>query len=805
MRLILAEKPDMGKNIALALGVKKSYREYIELVNGDIVTWAIGHLLRLKTPDAYPEYKVWKLDTLPIIPAQMEFEADPLKKEQLQVIKGLLQKSQCVVIATDPGREGEWIARTILNYCGYRGELKRLWINDLTPETINKGFTQLLQGEETYLLGEAARIRAYADYWLGFTATRFFTLKAAEITKENTLLSAGRVQTPTLRIVYDREIAIEKFKSIPFYTLEYEFKSEKGTYIGKWYKETEEGTESRFEDKKDVETLVARISSSDQAKILKYESKRVKRQSPQLLHLTALQEEARKKLGFTLKKSTKVLQGIYVKECCTYPRASNGHLSENKAEELQHDLEKLKNEGGPYQKYFPDSIRSLQGIKRYVDNSKALEHHAIVPTSKSPSSHKGTDKELTPDEEKLYELILLHTLAAFHPEGMDQQVEIITEASGEIFYTKASSVVTMGWRSILKPEQEEVKDEPQLIKGSLPQLLVGDIVAIGNTKLNEGKTTPPKRLADTDLAKAMETAGQIVDENVDPDILQELKEKGIGTVATRNDTINELIDREYMELKKGLLYLTTKGRNFIEIVYDHPIASIELTGEFEKKLGLVADGKCSVERLMEEFKSFSHSIIEMGSTIQEKLATMMGDKPVFTQMVEVGNCPLCKKPVIERKEFYGCSGYKDGCKFTLSRTFMKGNISEKMANELLANKEVPIKLKGKYGDYQLLLYLKDGKLESRKPTLQDSSLGTCPCCGKEVVEKANLYGCSGFKDGCRFSIPKEFIGKKISTTQAKKLLKNGKTDVIKGFTGKNKEFDAALKYDKQENRIKFIF
>lgn len=801
MRVILAEKPDMGKNIAQALGIKKTNRGFIELSNGDIVTWAIGHLIRLKTPDAYPQYKKWSLDTLPIIPHEMEFEVDPSKSDQLQIIKSLLLKSTTCIIATDPGREGEWIARTILNYCSYRGKLLRLWIDDLTPETIIQGFDRLLDGNDTYLLGEAARVRAYADYWMGFTATRYFSLKATEITKEKVLLSAGRVQTPTLRIVYDREIAIDQFVSQPFYSLECIFSSDQGRYTGRWFRQSDEGIISRVESKAEVESLHKKITNN-KGHVLSVETKDIRRQAPQLLHSTSIKVEARKSLGFSIQKTVKVLQAVYDKGCCTYPRTSSRHLSENKAGELLSHLNQIK-QSSTLSSIFPEYLQPLQGNKRFVDNMKATEHHAIVPTNETPADKKGTDKELTKDEELLYNLILTHTLAAHYPEGIDQQTEVITRVLDESFISKSISVVKLGWRSILNFNSEEGESDLSLIK-DMPILQGNELVRVSESKIHHGKTTPPKRFADTDLEKVMENAGQIVDdEAIDSEVLQELKEKGIGTPATRTDVIDELIKREYIQIQKNLIYLTSKGRHFMDLVHDHPIASIELTGEFEKKLGLVVNGKCSSENLLREFRVFTHELLNMGSVFQEKLVPKIGEKPVFQQVDSVGSCPSCHKPILVRKGFYGCSGYQEGCKFSIPGTYMKGRVTERMARELLEGRKVRIKLTGQYGDYELLLNMKDGKIESRKPTINDLSLGNCLLCGNPVLEKENLFGCSGYRSGCRFSIPKEFLQKKISAAQIKKLLKNGKTDIIKGFIGSKGSFDAALSYDGTNSKIVF--
>lgn len=792
MRVILAEKPDMGRKIAEALGEKKKGKGYIELQNGDVVTWAIGHLIRLKTPDAQDEkYKKWSLETLPLT-FRPDLEVDPNKQEQFEVIRRLLEKAEACIIATDPGREGELIGRWILEVAKYQGRVLRLWIDDLTPATIQEGFHRLKDGAETFLLGEAAKVRAYADYWVGMTATRFFTLLARDVTKENTLLSAGRVQTPTLRIVYDREQAIENFQPEPFFTLAATFAAPVGTYTGQWFRKTGDETLSRFSRKEEAEAVQKKIKGKP-GTVVEYSVKEIKRAAPQLLDSTAIKVAARKMLGFSAAKTDQVLQSLYDQGFCTYPRTASRHLSENAARQLTENLRKLR-EKSPYRTLFPERIDNLEN-RRFVDDQKAKEHHAIVPTGLQPAN-------LNADEEKLYELILRHTLAAYHPEGVDREISVITRVENETFQTRAVQTLVPGWRSVLKPDPEEEPVTPV----DVPPLQEQQTVTTTGAKISEGKTTPPKRLADSDLIKAMETAGRLVEDEAEDDVLQILKEKGIGTPATRTAIVQELAERQFIEIKKNLVYLTEKGRRFMELVYDHPISSIELTGEFEKKLNDVAEGRYPVEAAAEDFRRLAASILDFKDAFIEKLQARAGSgAPVFQTAETIGNCPLCGKPVLERKEIYSCSGFREGCKVVIPKTFLKQSISPKTAKSLLEGKEVLLQnIPGQYGPYSLFIQLKNGKLETRKPDAEDRSLGACPHCGKPVVEQKTFYGCTGYKEGCRFTLPKEFLGKALSAAQVKKLLKTGKTDVIKGLKGKKGEFDAALGYSVEERKITFV-
>jgi DNA topoisomerase-3 len=795
MRVILAEKPDMGKQIAAALGNGRLRQGYIELVSGDVVTWAIGHIIRLKTPDAYPELKEWKYDTLPILPKPFETEVDPTKKQQFDVIAHLINRCTEVVVATDAGREGELIARWILAKCGYNGPLKRLWIDDLTTDTINAGFCKLKDGKETFNLGAAAEVRARADYIIGFTASRLFTLVAREVTNEKITLSSGRVQTPTLRIVYDRDMAIQHFKPQEFFEIRATFKTDKGEFEGLWFTKRNEEKVTRFETNEQAEQIRSKIEGGT-GTVLEYEEKEVSRAAPQLFHSTSLKTSALKALGFGIEETVKIAQSLYDKGLISYTRTASRYMSENAADQLADNLAKIKN-GSKYAGAFPNTILSLKGNSRFVDNKKAAEHHAIVPTGQNPI-------DTTEKEERLYELILKHTLAAFHPEGLDKQITAITGLVGEKFYTRGTIILEEGWREILKPDDEENEITERLKVPVLRQGYPADAIRI---ETKPGKTSPPKRLSEADLEKAMENAGKIVEEMDDDEALQHLKEKGIGTPATRTSIIKNLKDMEYIESKKNLIYLTDKGRNFIGLIHETPIASIELTGEFEKKLEDVAQGKSNPMDTLKEFIQLAHDIVGQKEALKASIAESMQGKPLFQKAAEViANCPKCGTPVAAKDTFYGCTGYKDGCRFSLPKKFLNGNITPITAKMLIKGSEVILQnIPGQYGPYNLMIWLNsDGNIESKKPGAKDLTLGSCPECGKEVLEKEKFYGCSGYKEGCRFTLPKDFLGKKLSTVQITKLLTKGKTDVIKNLTGKNGPFDCAIGYNKDTKKLTFI-
>lgn len=765
-RVIIAEKPDMGANIAKALGGGSKKRGYIELFNGDVVTWGIGHLVRLKTPDAYEQYKQWTWDALPVIPPEMQTEVDPKKLDQFKIVKELVWKSKEVVLATDPDREGEYIGRLILHQIGYTKSFKRLWIDDLTEATILSGMKSLRSSDEFTLLGQAAQGRSYADYWLGFTASRFFTLLANETAGTRSQLSAGRVQTPTLRLVYDREIAMENFTPTPLYSLTADFHTSSGKYKGYWITEVDGSFTNRIPDRSKIEDVRNKIAGKI-GTVSFYSNKQVKRQPPQLFNSSSLKTAARKQLGFSTVLTTKILQALYDKGYVSYPRADAKHLSENKADELAQHLRSLKNKS-VLAHLFPEDIVSLKGKSRFVDDKKAASHHAIVPVL-----YASDAPVLQEDEQKLYELILKHTLAAHYPDGLDIESEIHTRIEGELFKAKSVAVLYPGWRTILASDKDDTEDA-DIQKTNLPIVHEGTRASVHRCHITEGQTSKPKRLNDDELEKLMENAGRFVDdENLDDEALLLIKEKGIGTPATRTNIVQSLVAREYIEIKKNLVYLTAKGRSFMAMVYHHPVASIELTGEFEMKLREVEKGRRSLDDFLQEIKTFSHDILNTKTELQERIRQLMQQQQSFDNHEEVGVCPLCSSKVVAGPKSYYCFNRSAGCTFSFWKEFRGVTIRTTQAQNLLLLKDVLLKgISNKEGTktYDMVLYLKDGQLMSRFPSADDASLGACPLCGKPVIVGKKAYGCSAWREGCKFTLWKEFRSIEWTPKQITQLL-----------------------------------
>ncbi|OBZ15833.1 hypothetical protein A8L34_27685 [Bacillus sp. FJAT-27264] len=827
MRVIIAEKPQAGRDMADVLGVIRKERGFVQCKGDTYVTWAIGHLIRLKPADSYPEFAEWSLDTLPVIPEPMLYEVDVSgeqdsgwsKMDQFNCIKSLVCDPKCteVVIAGDAGREGEGIVRLILKQAwGSESRegvaISRLWIDDLTQATIERGFRNLIPGHEKEPLGWAAELRGKADYIIGMTASRLYTLYNTEVTQNKVMIPAGRVQTPTLHIVFKREMEIRNFVSKPFYEIHAKFTSSSGEYVGKWYRPIgEKDVLSRFEDRSHAERLLQKVSRG-KGRVVQFEVKTVKRHAPHFLELTALQTAARKQLGFGAEKTAQIAQKLYDQKLISYTRTESKHLTEEVADKLQQQLGKLKS-SSKYAAWFPEEVPSIRNIERFVNNEKAKEHHAIVVTDVQPSL-------LSSEEEAVYEIILQRTLAAFLPPGQDVEIKITTEIAGELFASKSIQVKEAGWRSIMKPESESEVDtervENQSIKLNGP-LEEGSEAIVGDAKLHSGKTTAPKRLAEDELIRAMENAGKILEhEDEEDEGLALLRERGIGTKATRTHIIKNLMTSQYIESKKNLIYLTPKGEFFMATIRTSKLASVELTGEWEYKLKLVEDRKVAPEVIWEDIKQFARDILDSGPDFQRNVK-ILATKGYYIDnpLTKVGVCPICQKPVVERKKFYGCTGFKDGCSFTLPKVYGSLKIPPKAVPVLIEGKDLQVKMEGQFGAYFMMLSLQKGvdsneviqyRMDLRKPDVTELSLGPCPKCRKPVVEKSKFYGCTGYTQGCTFSLPKVFLSKNLTATQITAILEKGQTGVIKGFKGKeDKPFDAKLYYDKGEDRLKFLF
>ncbi len=593
--LVIAEKPDMGRNIAAAIEPRaKNNRTYIE---GEryIITWAIGHLITLAEPDKYDEkYKKWSLGDLPIIPDSFKLIPNYKTKDQLKVIADLAKQCDRLVNACDAGREGQYIFHLIQRHLRLTHPVKRLWISDLTPETIRQGFEQLKDGADYENLTKAACARSEADWLIGMNGSRAFT------TKHNVLLSVGRVQTPVLALIYDRQKTIEDFSSLTFYDVYAAFLQGDMSYKGIWQGE-------RIQDRQRAEDIVAKTHNQP-GRIDSYECKDTKEHPYKLFDLTLLQREANAKCGFSAKKTLDIAQALYEKhKVISYPRTNSNYVTEQNIPEMHRAFDALKSTS--YGELVQQGNKSLVHIKNssICNPAKVEDHHAILPTHKRAAN-------LSADEQKIYDLIVRRFLSHFYPAAAYKVHTVFTEVAKEMFKTTVKELLQLGWKVIYadqhkntakgknksddEQQEEDETDTPFIIDPKQGVLCI-------EATAKEKETQPPKPFTEGTLLKAMESAGKQIE---DEELRDAMKDSGLGTPATRAATIERLKKVGYIEMKGKRIVLTQKGRTAIEVIRGAGVdllTSPEMTGHWERRLNEIAKGKAGDQAFMDKVNQFS--------------------------------------------------------------------------------------------------------------------------------------------------------------------------------------------------------
>jgi DNA topoisomerase III len=677
MRLIVAEKPSVGRDIAGALGGGRKGKGSVR-GDGWTVTWALGHLAELAPPDAYGEqYRRWRLETLPILPERFKVQVSPKTREHFNVVKGLMQDPSLteVVNACDAGREGELIFAYLygLSRCGK--PVRRLWISSLTHEAIRAGFDALRDGSRMKPLEDAARSRGEADWVVGMNATRAYSVRFG---RPGNVLSVGRVQTPTLKLLVDREAEIDAFKPEKFWTVHARFSRDEGvtlTYDGVWFK----GKRNRLDNREAAEEIAGKVRGGTGV-VKKAEKKTATEKPPLLYDLTELQRHANSRFGFTAERTLRAAQSLYEeKKLITYPRTSSRYLSGD----MVGGLKKRVEAAGDLPELSPFA-RELLGkpklpiTRRIVDDSKVTDHHAIVPTNKrSPGN-------LTSDEARVYDLVARRFLAVFFPAARFENITVVTGVREETFLSKGRVVLEAGWRALYPAGAGGKKEKEPPV---LPPIEAGQEWAVAKTGVKEGETKPPPRYSESALLGAMETAGKLVE---DEELRQQMKDSGLGTPATRAATIERLIRVGYVEREKKSLVPTQKGKSLISLLGDSPLGSPGLTARWEERLA-------KMEKGAEKRPDFMADISRFATSLVEEVRGMQGEKvaaPSSEDREPLGTCPKCGSPVVETKKSYGCSAWKSNrCDFAIWKQVSGKRLSASQAKQLLTNRRTP-QLKG---------------------------------------------------------------------------------------------------------------
>lgn len=560
-KLIVAEKPSVAKDIARVLGVKSRGDGYLY---GEeyVITWAIGHLVSLCEPGEVNEkWQKWNMYDLPMLPASIPLKALPATKKQYDTVRKLMnsEKIDSIICATDSAREGELIFRYIYELAGCRKPVERLWISSMTDAAIRQGFDNLKPSVCYDALYESARCRSVADWLVGMNASRAFSLRY------NAHLSIGRVQTPTLNLIVKRDIEIENFVPQDYW----EVKASFGDYEGLWV--NPETRETRAPSKEMAEKVKAETLKRE-ATVVESEAEIKRMPPPQLFDLTTLQREANKKHGYSADKTLKIAQALYERhKLLTYPRTDSRYLSDDMQPKIQKTLQRLPE---PYAEFVssPD-INLRMHTKRFYDNSKISDHHAIVPTEKLPNL-----ASLSLEEKNIYDMVVRRLIAAHYPAYEYEAAKIITEAGGHRFKSTGSAPLREGWKALYR------SDKPEKGEVLLPKLEKGAKRRVEKVNIKANKTKPPQPHNDASILKMMENAGRDIE---DETLREQMKDSGLGTPATRAAIIERLIQVGYARRSGKHLVSTEKGRKLIAVVPEQ-ISSAVTTGKWEKALSAMA-------------------------------------------------------------------------------------------------------------------------------------------------------------------------------------------------------------------------
>ena len=754
MKVCIAEKPSVAREIASVLGATTKHDGYYE-GNGYVVTYTFGHLCTLKEPNDYkPHWKSWDLNNLPMLPEKFEtkvVENSGIQK-QFRIIKSLFDKADLVINCGDAGQEGELIQRWVMNEANYKGEVKRLWISSLTTEAIKEGFENLKPSSNYDNLYYAGFSRAIGDWLLGMNATRLYTVKHGGYKQ---VLSIGRVQTPTLAMVVDRFKEIENFKPQPYWELQTLYRETLFSY--------EEG---RFLKKEDGEILANKVKESE-FEIVSIEKKKGNEFAPKLFDLTGLQVYCNTKFGFTADETLKIAQTLYEQKVVTYPRVDTTFLPNDVYPKVAGILQKLTNYSSLTEPLLGKKI--IKSTKVFNDK-KVTDHHAIIPT--------GIQTNLQYNQQLVYDIITKRFIAVFYDDCLVANTTVIGKAADVVFKTTGKEILKKGWRVVFEDPNTKEKEADLL-----PSFVEGE-KGPHQPSFLEKETKPPNQFTEATLLRAMETAGKQVE---DEDLRELMKENGIGRPSTRANIIETLFKRQYIVRNKKQVLPTPTGIRLIDTIQNDLVKSAELTGSWEKQLkdiekgtysaaGFINNMKRMVEALVYEVRSeTTRANISHAGSIQTQEATVEKKKAAGI-MAEF--CPKCKKAtLVKGKSAYGCGNYKAGCDFVLPFIFAEKKISENQFLRLLQKgSTVNLKdFKTDGGTMEGLLRFDENfrlKLEPKKTLVKavPDEL-TCPKCQKGMVIKGKTaYGCSHYKLGCDFKVNFDVIREKLQDQKPTKEL-----------------------------------
>ena len=844
--LVIAEKPSVAQDIVRALtpttGKFDKHDEHFENEQW-IVTSAVGHLVEIQAPEAFDVKRgKWSFAHLPVIPPYFELKPIDKTKGRLSAIVKLAKRKDvgAVVNACDAGREGELIFRLIEQYAKSKHPVRRLWLQSMTPAAIRDGFAQLRSDKQMLPLADAARCRSEADWLVGINGTRAMT---AFNSRDGGffLTTVGRVQTPTLSVVVEREEKIRKFVSRDYWEIHATFEAEKGQYAGKWFDPAwkkpaaAEGAEPDAEQRADRlwnerEALaVAQAVRGKPARVTD-ESKPSTQASGMLFDLTSLQREANGKFGFSAKTTLALAQSLYERhKALTYPRTDSRHLPEDYLPVVKETFEMLADSGMRH--LAPHALTALnQGYikpsKRVFDNSKVSDHFAIIPTTQAPSG-------LSDAEQKLYDLVVRRFMAIFFPSAEYLVTTRISEVQGHHFKTEGKVLVKPGWLAIYgKEAAEEVADAKEGDKGQpLVPIQPGEQVRTEEAQAKGLKTRPPARYSEATLLGAMEGAGKLVE---DDELREAMQEKGLGTPATRAAIIEGLINEKYLLREGRELIPTAKAFQLMTLLRGlgaEELSRADLTGEWEYKLSLMEKGQLSREKFMAEIQAMTEKIVAKAKGYDRD--TIPGDYATLQ-----APCPNCGGIIKENYRRYACTGAQgssEGCGFSFGKTPAGRTFELQEVEQFLRDRrigpldgfrskagwpftaEMVIKFDEDNKNYKLEFDFGDDDAAQTGELVDLSAsepLGPCPKCGASVREHGKNYVCEKSvptsaqpTPSCDFRSGQIILQQPVERAQMQKLLATGKTDMLDKFVSSRtrRAFKAMLAWDAEAGKVNFEF
>lgn len=792
MKVCIAEKPSVAAEIARVLGANARHDGYYS--SGDYcVTWSFGHLCELKEPDDYdPILKQWRFELLPIIPQHFDIKLknDKGVRKQFNTIANLFKNAEAIINCGDAGQEGELIQRWIMQLANASCPVYRLWISSLTEESIREGFANLRPGSEFDSLFAAGSARAIGDWMLGMNATRAYSLRYGG---RGMVLSVGRVQTPTLGLIVQRYKEIANFKPENYWELKTKYRDVVFS-----------ATSGRFADVESGNKALQEVSAFPFV-VEDVKSKQGKESAPALFDLTSLQVECNNKFGFTAEETLRIAQYLYENKFTTYPRVDTKFLTDDIYAKVPGILRGLS----PYANFTAPllAMPKLPKPKRVFNNVKVTDHHAIIPTGTPPISSMHIN------EKKVYDLIARRFIANFYPDSTVLQTTVLGAAGSVKFKVNGKQIVDPGWRTLYGNSQVSTDNKDEAAVSVLPEFKVGE-QGPHQPALQEKQTQPPKPYTEATLLRAMETAGKQVD---DEELRTLMKENGIGRPSTRAAIIETLYRRKYIVKEKKNLQPSVVGIQLIDTIKTSILKSVELTGQWERKLRLIEDGKFTTEQFIDEMRSMVTEVIaSVGNDVSAQrfqAPTVASPKPTKERASKSSKgssepknsdtgsaeltCPRCGRPFVKGKSAWGCSGYREGCQTLVPFEVMGKKLTEAQLSSLLKKGVTPNikglvvngeKAEGKLSfdsNFAIIFNPKEAKEPKSSASSVDISQLRCPLCGGAVLQGRTAWGCEGYKTGCTFRVPFVFFSKKLTPTHLKVLVTKRKTGTMDGFVDEN--------------------